>query len=440
MTHTSETAAQKLREFLDSAATPYHVQRQLASRLQQQGAVQLSETDEWDLSPGQLYFLTRNESAVIVFRTGRQPPSRHGFRIIGAHTDSPALKLKLSATASSHSKDIGLPTVPVEVYGAPLLYTWFDRSLGIAGRITTTDGAGISTQIVTLPHAGAVVPSLAIHLDRTVNDGFAPNPHSHMRAVLGSALPAGVGSPGELVARAIGCTDDWPLPEHELFLYDPQPAVITGLDSGLIQSGRIDNAAGCYTTIEALLNSPVGDHTQVGVFFDAEEIGSRTTAGADSGFLVSVLQRIVAIIEPHEPQAWFRAAAASRMVSNDGAHAVHPSRPERHDSDFSPRLNGGPVIKLSAAYRYASTGITAREFRSLAESAGVACQYLVNRADIPAGSTIGPFAAAQTGIPTVDVGLPMLAMHSIRETAGLADIEALTRVLQAFLKQETHFS
>ncbi|MFW5800811.1 MAG: M18 family aminopeptidase [Spirochaeta sp.] len=427
-------------DFLNNGVTPFHVQQRVCSMLQSAGGTHLHEADAWNLTPGALYYIQRNDSSVIAFRCGKRPPAESGFRIVGAHTDSPSLKIKFSARKPPSTRPES-HVIPVEVYGAPLLYTWLDRSLGIAGRVMVTLPSGrISSRIVNLPHAGVVIPSLAIHMDRNVNEAFSPNPHQHLPVLISSSSHNEYKDPRELVRIAIASalhTAEAPVhagdvQEADLFLYDAQSAEIGGIDDSLLVSGRIDNLAGCFTTLEAFLSAEPAEYTQVAVLFDVEEIGSRTAFGADSGYLSGVLQRVALVTSGYDSEAWHRSISLSRCVSNDGAHAVHPTRPEKHDADFSPVLNGGPIIKLSASYRYATTAVTAQEFRAICESLEHPYQYLTNRADIPAGSTIGPFTNAHTQIPTVDVGIPMLAMHSIRETAGIQDIHMLLEVLTRF--------
>ncbi|GAB6090878.1 M18 family aminopeptidase [Spirochaeta dissipatitropha] len=424
--------------FLDSAVSVFHVQESISDMLKNAGSIQLSESDAWQLKSGQTYHIVRNQSAVIAFRPGLLPPSESGFRVVGAHTDSPALKLKLHSPESI--PDSGYSCLSIEVYGSPLLYTWFDRSLGIAGRIVrrvSEDRTEVS--LVSLPDAGAIIPSLAIHLNREVNDGFKFNAHENMRVLLsGNSGNNSVETLKELIAKEISRDSLTVKPEDileaDLYLFDPQPASTGGLDGSLLSSGKIDNVAGCYSNVKAFLGAEPTRSTQVAAFFDVEEIGSKTSFGADSGFLTGILHRISLAVSKGDYEAPFRAISLSRCVSNDGAHAVHPNYPQKHDGQYKPVLNGGPVVKLSASYRYATTAPLAQEFIDICSSNKIPLQFLANRADVPAGSTIGPFTNSHTQIACIDVGLPMLSMHSIRETTGSDDIGYLTKAMQAFLQ------
>lgn len=421
-------------EFIDSAVSVYHTQELIAATLRDNGAIKLAEGDSWRLQKGQLYYVARNQSSIIAFRTGTDAPAEAGFKIAGAHTDSPGLKLKLHGGLFDDNRQSD--TLPVEIYGSPLLYTWMDRTLSLAGRVVVHSDKtpnALQSYLIHLPDAGLIVPSLAIHLNRDANKSFSLNPHEHMQAVSGVKSECLM---DYILANANIQLDN---PKHSLeadiFLYDSQPAALGGLDASFVHSGRIDNIAGCYTNLDAFLQADTNYHTQVLACFDAEEIGSRTYGGANSGFLTSILQRICFQDNPHIEQ-WYRAASRSLCISNDGAHAVHPNYADKHDKRYRPVINNGPVIKLSASQRYASTAWTAQYIKNLCARAKSTYQFLINRADIPAGSTIGPFTHTQTQIPTVDIGIPMLAMHSIRETAGLQDIENLTQIIRCFYSSD----
>ncbi|TVR58995.1 MAG: M18 family aminopeptidase [Spirochaetaceae bacterium] len=426
--------------FLDASVTPYHTAAAIVDRLKDAGFTELDERERWDVTPGAGYFVRRNGSAVLAFVPGAKSPAEVGFRIVGAHTDSPALKLKTSAESDAH----GYRVVPVEVYGSPIVSTWLDRDLVVAGRLVTERDGALQSVLARLPGTPARVPNLAIHLNRNVNDGFKYNNQDHLRAIIGAAASGENTESGkadnssrlvEALASGIGVPVD-SVRGADVFLTDGQPAARTGLASEFLVSGRIDNAAGCFTTLEAFLRSPRGDSTAVAFFADTEEVGSKTATGADSPFLRDTLDRIVALAGAGGPEEAFRARARSIVVSNDATNAVHPNFAEKHDSSYRPVANRGPVVKLSAQHRYATTGATHGFFADACRAAGVPVQVIVPRSDIPSGSTIGPMTAAWTGIPTVDVGIPIIAMHSIRETAGYDDIDFMIRALVGFYSSD----
>ncbi len=426
----TNTVPDSITTFLDAAVSPYHTAAAIVERLETAGFTELDERERWKPTPGAGCFVRRNGSAVLAFVPGNKSPADAGFRIVGAHTDSPALKIKTSAECDAH----GYRVVPVEVYGSPIVSTWLDRDLVVAGRLIANTDGGLRSVIARLPGTPARVPNLAIHLNRNVNEGFQYNNQDHLRAIIGASARDTADRSSRLVAAlasACGVAVD-AVRGADVFLTDGQPAARTGLASEFIVSGRIDNAAGCFTTLEAFLGSPRGDSTAVAFFADAEEVGSRTATGADSGFLRDTLDRVVALAGAGGPEDAFRARARSVVVSNDATNAVHPNFADKHDSSYRPVPNGGPVVKLSAHYRYATTGATHGFFAGACRAAGVPLQVIVPRSDIPSGSTIGPMTAAWTGIPTVDVGIPIIAMHSIRETAGYADIDLMIRALVGF--------
>jgi len=363
------------------------------------------------------------DGALLAVRLG-DPLAETGATIFVAHTDSPALRVKERAVSWRK----GYLAVPTEMYGSPIVSTWLDRELGIAGRAVMPDGKGV---LVDLP-IRAVVPNLAIHLNRKVNDGYHYNPQDHLVALAGTQASVEKEGPSEeltvMLANAIGvpAADVW---EYELHLYDPQPAALVGTDGGLIVAPRVDNLAGSFACLRAFLEAETG-RTTILVLYNHEEVGSLSGEGAQSAALSNTLERLV-LAEGGNAEDAAVAAARSILVSNDVAHALHPSFADKYDPDYAPLLNGGPVLKLSGALKYATTAATAARFRSACEAAGVPMQRLVHRSDMRSGSTAGPISWARTGIPTVDVGVGILAMHSIRETAGTDDLEMMIGALKA---------
>jgi len=412
--------------FLDASPTAFHATTNIIDKLDAFGFERLDETKEWHLENGGKYFVQRNSSAVIAFKMGEKSVAKSGFRIAGAHTDSPLLKIK----ENSEKKTAGTIRLTTEVYGGPLLYTWLDRDLSIAGRVVLKYKKEIYSKLVDLKKNIAIIPSLAIHLNREANKGFEFNKQNHLQAILTVNETKPEGYLKHIIADEIKKKEEEIL-SYDLFLYDTQKATISGLNEELFSSGRIDNLSMCHSILESLISAKNSQYTTVGLFFDNEEIGSRTMMGADSDFASQVLQRIVSVTEKHK-DSWFQTIANSFLISADGAHTLHPNFVEKHDSNFAPLMNKGPVIKMSSSFRYSTTAESSAFFEELCNKNNVPVQKLINRSDVPSGSTIGPISSAHLGIKSVDVGNAMWAMHSIRETAGVLDHFYMTKVLKSF--------
>lgn len=412
--------------FLDSSPTAFHATSEIVRRLKESRFIPLDEREEWTLRPGGAYFVSRNDSAVIAFRLGKKVPHESGFMMAGAHTDSPLLKVKPEAESVGR----GTVRVTTEIYGGPIVSTWLDRELAIAGRVMVKDKRGWVPRLVDTKRPVAIIPNLAIHMNREVNKGFEYNPQNHLQAILSLEDKGDVSSQvlKRVIAETVGVAKE-AIGEMDLFLYDPRPATPFGPRGEFYASGRIDNLASCHAILAALIEAKGGDATAVALFFDNEEIGSRTPMGADSAFLAAVLERIVMAHDAGREE-FHRALARSFLVSCDAAHAVHPNFAEKHDPHYAPVMGGGPVIKASAGFKYATTAETAERFRELCRRAGVPCQKIANRSDVPSGSTIGPMTSALLSVPGVDVGVPIWAMHSIRETAAFSDHQALIAALK----------
>jgi len=424
--------------------------------LERQGARFLDERSDWKLEPGALYFTRRAGSSLIAFRPGLEPPATTGFALAGSHTDSPGLKARFGKSLSGK----GLERVPVEVYGGPIISTWLDRPLSLAGRVVLrSPGASVGfsasasnlteTRLVNLARPIGVIPNLAIHLNREMNKGFEYNAQGQL-PVLVAALPMGPTGIGKgsndaiepswlhgLVARELG-VDPSAILGADLFFVDAQKVCVMGVGDELVNGYRLDDLLGCHAVLEGFLTSEPGAHSQVACFMDNEEVGSKTAQGADSAFLRDVLGRINALsvspsfsytLSESETENFYRALASSFNISVDVAQAFHPSYAEKFDEGFAPVLNAGPAVKANANFKYATDAESEAAFRLLCEEADVACQKFMSRADLVPGSTIGPMSASLTGIPTVDIGHPLLSMHSIRETAGIRDHEAMVAVL-----------
>ena len=412
-----------LRSFVDASPSPGHAVAEMARRLRAAGFDELAETDAWAPAPGAAHFVIRHGS-IVAFRVGGLPPAEAGLRIIGAHTDSPTFKVR----PHSDVRQAGYRLIGVEPYGGGLWHTWLDRELTVAGRVALPGG---TTRLVQLPGAPVRLPSLAIHLDRSVKEGLTLDPQRHLVPVWGRDLGT---EPGlvEALADAVGA-DPADVVGHDLVLTDTQPAGVTGADGTWIAAPRLDNLGCCHSGLLALLAAEPGDRTQVLVCNDHEEVGSGSMSGARGSFLEDVVARLAAVADPADPQAVPRAIARSILVSADMAHAVHPTRSERHEGDHRPQLGGGPVLKLNANQAYATDAATGGWFTERCAEAGVPVQHFVSRADLPCGSTIGPLTATRIGIATVDVGNPMLAMHSCRELASAADVPLMVSAMTACL-------
>ena len=419
----------RLCDFLRQSPTPWHAAGNMAARLEQAGFQRLEEKANWQLTPGKRYYVTRNDSAIIAFQLPESEVT--ALRMIGAHTDSPGLHLKPNATQYS----AGWLQLGVQVYGGVLLAPWFDRDLGLAGRVHVRHADGrLESVLLNVDRAIAMVPSLAIHLDRDVNAGRPINPQTQMAPVL---MQSDTATLGELVAqwleeqhglRAVEVVD------FELGFYDVQPPSLVGVKQELVASARLDNLLSCFIGLEALLACD-GSQGALLVANDHEEVGSASACGAQGPFLADVLKRINGQVGKGDDESLIQLIQSSLMISCDNAHALHPNFRDKHDERHGPAINGGPVIKVNSSQRYATNSITGALFRDVCREADVPVQSFVTRADMGCGSTIGPITATELGVPTIDVGVPQWAMHSIRETAGTKDVEYLTRALTLFLNR-----
>ncbi|MBR5077524.1 MAG: M18 family aminopeptidase [Victivallales bacterium] len=412
-------------QFLDKSPSAFHATANACKILQDAGYQQLDEASHWQLKPGKGYFVTRNQSSVIAFQYHGKTTG--GFRLVTGHTDSPAPKLKLAGASFSN----GSVRVPVQLYGGDIHTSWLDRPLGVAGRIAFLDAKNQpKTALVNINRPVAIIPNLAIHLNHGANNGLALNPQSQMAALFGGK------SIEDLIAEFAKAAKQkiTTILDAELFLYDIQPATIVGLDNSLISSPRLDNLTSCHAAICGLLNAKPRGVTPVIFLADNEEIGSRTPQGAMSTYLHTVMDRITLAAKGTQEDT-YRAMAASSMLSIDSAHAIHPNYPEKHDSAYAPKMNQGIVVKHNADFKYATTSESATRFRALCKKHDIKLQDFVNRSDMPCGSTIGPTCAAELGVPGLDIGSALWAMHSCREIGGLKDHEDLIKAAQIFLSE-----
>ncbi|QLF91719.1 M18 family aminopeptidase [Pseudomonas sp. ABC1] len=422
-----ETLNQGLIDYLGTSPSPFHATASLAQRLRNAGYERLDERDSWHLQAGGRYYVTRNDSSIIAFQFGTQALSEHGIRLVGAHTDSPCLRVK--PHPDLHTQ--GFWQLGVEVYGGALLAPWFDRDLSLAGRLTYSRDGHIESQLIDFKQAIATIPNLAIHLNREANQGWAINAQKELPPILAQVASQDTSDFRALLAEQLSrehnLVADVVL-DFELSFYDTQPAACIGLNGDFIAGARLDNLLSCYAGLQALLTA-APEQTCMLVCTDHEEVGSSSCCGADGPFLEQILRRIL----PEEDQLQ-RTLNRSLLISADNAHAVHPNYPEKHDGNHGPKLNAGPVIKVNSNQRYATSSETAGFFRHLCLTEEVPVQSFVTRSDMGCGSTIGPITASRIGVRTVDIGLPTFAMHSIRELAGSQDLAHLVKVLSAFYR------
>ena len=412
---TTEEFNEGLLGFLDASPTPFHATRNMAMMCENAGFIGLDETEKWELEKGQKYYVTRNDSSIIAFTY----PGDDDYVMMGAHTDSPNLKLKPSPVIEKN----GLVQLGVEPYGGLLMNPWFDRDLSIAGRVAYKDTTGqIKEVLVNMQKAVAVIPSLAIHLDENANKERTVNAQTDIVPIITS----GAFDFGDWIKEALkseGHDDFASLLSHELSLYDTQKAAFVGLQDDFIASARLDNLLSCYVSLLTIC-SVHPSQPYLMICSDHEEVGSESTSGAAGSFLESVLRRMTPDFE-----SYTQLTRKSVMISCDNAHAVHPNFAAKHDEKHAPRINNGVVIKVNANQRYASNSRTISRFSMAAERQEIKLQEFVTRSDMGCGSTIGPITATRLGIDTIDVGLPTFAMHSIRELAGSKDAHQLYRIL-----------
>jgi aspartyl aminopeptidase len=421
---------------IDASPTPYHAVQRATALLATSGFEPLDEASAWRLRPGDRRYVVRHGSSLIAFVVGQRSPALTGFRLLAAHTDSPTFRLKPKAARSAH----GYRLVGVEPYGGAIQPSWLDRDLSIAGRVLCRAAASPSTLAAAVPAGGveallvdlqrpvARMANVAIHLGRKSHDEPPRlDPQRH--------LPAIVGLGRELDLRELLATEVRRAPDDivgfDLCLYDTQPGAIGGLDEDLVFSGRLDNLASAFTALRAIGNlSATPDATAVVALYDHEECGSRSAVGAGGTLLRDALERIAALHPEAAEQAWHRARAQSWLVSADMAHALHPNYADLHDGEHAPLLNRGLVLKSNANQSYATSGIGAAFFAALCARVGYEPQHFVTRSDLRGGSTIGPVIAADLGVRAVDVGAPMLSMHSCREMAGTLDVHLAVRTFE----------
>ena len=429
--------AQDLLDFIDVSPSPWHAVHSVEQRLLKQGFTRLEESQSWQLAAGKRYFTIRGGASIIAFTIGSQPLTENGFRIVGAHTDSPGLRLKPQAAFGSD----GLVRIGVEVYGGPILATFTDRDLSIAGRVTVRTQNGHETRLLKFDNALMRLPNLAIHMNREVNDkGLVLNKQTELPLLFAESKDAVAADQQFLayIAQSLG-VDSADILTFELNVFDTQKGTFWGANQEFIADSQLDNLASCHAAITALLAVNNPSSTSVCALFDHEEVGSESATGASGSFLADVINRITLSNGLNEEDR-LRTLAQSFFISADMAHAYHPNHPGAYEPCHHVQVNKGPVIKTNANQRYSTNADTAARFITLCERAGVPYQQYAHRTDLGCGSTIGPIVASNLGVSSVDVGSPMWAMHSIRESAGVADHQFMATVLTELFNSQGAFN
>ncbi|MDO9164417.1 MAG: M18 family aminopeptidase [Methylococcaceae bacterium] len=424
---------EQLLKFIDASPSPWHAVASVETQLLSFQFVKLDEADKWPLKPGGRYYVVRDYSSIIAFVMGQKPLLETGFKIIGAHTDSPGLRVKPQPVTGID----GLLRLGVEVYGGPILATFTDRDLSLAGRVVYKNNQGhIDSQLIKFDRPLLRLPNLAIHMNRTVNEeGLKLHKQFELPLILSQLSEQQL--PQDyflaLLQQQVG-VEATRLLTWELNVYDTQKGALWGAEQEFYADSQLDNLASCHAALQALIDDSVlnAEATLVCGLFDHEEIGSESNKGADGSFLPDVLQRI-AWSQQIQGEDLIRSYAKSFMISADMAHAYQPNFPNAYDPEHKIMVNEGPVIKINVNQRYSSESVSAAQFAGWCEQAGVPYQTYSHRCDLACGSTIGPMVSARLGIRSVDVGSPLWAMHSIRECAGVSDHDYLIKVLKTFL-------
>lgn len=429
----------RLLSFLDASPVNFLAVKNIADTLLANGFRRVDPSQPLgEVKSGDRFFVTKNDSSVFAFRIGNKPIADAGFHMICAHCDSPTFRIKPNAEMLTEG---GIVKLNTEVYGGPIMSTWFDHPLTLAGRVIVRgeDVMQPQTLLLHIKRPLLQISNLAIHFNRQVNDGVALSKQKDVLPLLGqitSQLEAGNLLMNvileELNSNAAGrelCAKD--ILDFDLYLADATPACTFGVHNEFISSGRLDDLSMCYAGLEALIASDTTDTTQVLALFDNEETGSQTKQGAGSPFLSFMLKRI-ALAQSNTEEAYYQAVERAFMISADNAHAWHPNYPEKYDPTNHPMLGGGPVIKFNAAQKYASDAVSAAVFAGLCEKAGVPCQRFVNHSDVAGGSTLGNILASSIPLRGVDMGNAILAMHSCRETGSVADHVFCVKVFTEF--------
>ena len=404
----------ELFKFIKSSPSPYHTVESVKAELLGDGYSELYEADRWNLTDGGKYFVIRNGTSIIAFESKK---SSNGFMIAASHSDSPSFRIKITPELSS-----AYTRLEVEKYGGMIYYSWLDRPLSVAGRAVIKTKSGIESRLVNIDRDLAVIPSVAIHMNRGVNDGYKFNPAVDLLPLVGSSDAKGALL--REIANELKVSEN-DIISHDLFLYNRDEGKIFGANNEYIISPRLDDLECVFASLKAFLSASDSKSTPVLAVFDNEEVGSETKQGAASTFLHDVLLRIAG-------EDYYTMLDNSFMVSADNAHAKHPNHPELADADNAPLMNSGIVIKWNANQKYATDGVSDAFFRTVCERCGAKVQSYYNRADMLGGSTLGSISNTKVSVPTVDIGLAQLAMHSANETAGAEDVQTMICALTEF--------
>lgn len=422
---------QELIDFINKSKTAFQGAQEIKNILNNQGYSEIKEEDQWELKKGGKYYITKNNSAVIAFEIGTGEIEEDGFRLIGAHTDSPGFRIKPNPEMLVEGHYLKLNT---EVYGGPILSTWFDRPLSIAGRVTLKGENPFAPKVslVDINKPVLIIPNLAIHMNRSVNEGYEYNKQKDVLPLF-TIVEDKLEKDNyllKLISESLK-VDSEDILDFDLFLYEYAEGMTVGLNNEFISCGRLDDLWMVFAGLKALINSNPIKATKVLVALDNEEIGSLTQQGANSSILENILERISLGLKK-EREEFRRAVSNSIMISADLAHAIHPNYTEKCDPTSKPLLGKGPVLKIAASGSYSTDSYASAIFKAVCEKAQVPCQVFVNRSDLRGGTTIGPITAAKLNIPVIDMGAPVLSMHSVRELASVADNEYTIKAFTEF--------
>lgn len=420
-----EQVSKDLLEFLKNSPTAFHAVDNIKNELITNNYKELLESEHWDIKEGGKYFVTRNNSSIIAFCLGNKL-DHYSFHITSSHSDSPTFKIKENAQIEVNNKYTQLN---VEPYGGMLCATWFDKPLSIAGRVLVKDGDSYKTRLLNIDRDLVLIPNVAIHMNRQVNDGYKYNQQIDMCPLFGGK-DVKDGDFKKLIASELDVKVE-DIYGTDLYLYNRTPASIWGANNEYISSGHLDDLQCAYTTLKGFLSGYNDYNINVYACFDNEEVGSQSKQGAGSTLIFDTLKRINYALNKSEEE-FYRAVASSFMISADNAHALHPNHPELTDKENSVYMNEGIVIKAHAGQKYTSDALSAAIFKGICEKVNVPVQYFHNRSDKLGGSTLGNIAMAQVSMNSVDIGLPQLAMHSSYETAGIKDSYYMIKAIEEF--------
>ena len=419
--------AQKLIAFIQKSPTAFQAIDTICGMLK--GFTPLKESEKWQLTPGGKYYVTRNRSSIIAFTLPEQPFD--AFQLVASHSDSPTFKIKENAETQVRGHYVQLDT---ERYGGMIMSSWFDRPLSVAGRVLVRDDKGLRTVLVNIDRDMAVIPNVAIHMNREVNKGYKYNAAVDTFPLWGTEDARGTFR--ARVAQAAGVAEDDIL-GADLYLYNRMQGCVWGAGQEFISAPRLDDIECAFCSVEAFLAAKPSRHANVCCVFDNEEVGSTTKQGADSSFLQDTLRRIMLALGRDE-EAYYAALANSFMLSADNAHAMHPNHPEFSDPENHTFMNGGIVVKFNANQKYTTDGVSEAVFHQICQKAGVPVQHYANRSDMAGGGTLGNISGSHVSINTLDIGLAQLAMHSSYETAGVRDIDYMIDGMRAFYETDIH--